>query len=145
MCEKMILNYDIKLEKNVSFRSHMETKDEIVVLRELGYSLLQNHNYVEALDMYMKAFKLGENSCAFLNNIGYASEMCELYEQALVFYILSASAKRDENTTKFAFLNIAYMYENGLGVPVNLEMAASYYEIGKDDLLKWKKARKMIY
>jgi TPR repeat protein len=64
--------------------------------------------------------------------------MCEKNKEALMYYMLSSS-----KGCLFADLNLGYMYENGLGVPIDLVTAAKHYEKGKSELSRWKEARGM--
>jgi len=70
------------------------------------------------------------------NNIGFANEMCGIYDEALKYYSLSAN-----KNCSFANLNIGFLYDNGLGVEKNTEIASSYYEKGKESLESWQLSR----
>lgn len=135
--EECELLYTIVITRDPPF----DDKYKKTAYRWLGARNCVKKDYANALELYMMTYKLGDRTYPLLNNIGYMNELLGSHEKAVKFYRMAVLASSDKDAC-FGHLNLAYMFENGLGVYKDIDEAKKYYEMGKDCLEEWKEARK---
>ena len=122
---------------------HTEPLTKTRALLMLGSSYISGFgvpiDYSKGINLQKRALALspdGEFSSVSLNDIGFAYEATKDYEQAMAYYL-----RADEKGSRFAPLNIGFLYQHGLGVDADSSIADKYYVRGKDFLEEWKLAR----
>lgn len=81
-------------------------------------------NEDKMIDFYNKAVKAGYNWCAYHLALHYEGK--KEYDQAIKNYIQCSA---NEGTYRSAaFYSLGRMYENGMGVPANIESAVKHYQ-----------------
>ena len=122
------------------------------VQMDLAHMYLRGHgglfNLGEAERIYMSIIKshIAINSdeeqtmvIGAYNNLGYIYELKKEYENAIINY---KNASNFGST--FASLNLAYLYENGLGVKPDKQEADRLYELGKKSRKEWEEVRESL-
>jgi len=112
-----------KVDKNILEHSY----------QNLSVIYLERKDFQNALDM---TNHLSEDDDIFINGKGFIHELMGDYQQAHRCYLLSAN-----KNNKFAQLNLAYLYDNGLGVDKDHEKAFIYYEKAQDAIEEWSISR----
>ena len=117
--------------------SIMEQNDLIYIYEKLSSIYVNKKDFIRSLEVLHKSIKLTTDpDDNVLNSIGFVNEMSGNFNDAFKYYLLAS-----EKNNTYANLNLAYLYDLGLGIEKDDDKASMYYEKGKDRLEEWKMAR----
>lgn len=126
-----------EIYNNIINKQDITNETKVYIYKRLSHIYMNKRDFKKAIDILDEGIKLSnppdEN---ILNTFGFANELYGNFTKAFEYY-LKASIKG----SIYANLNLAYLYDHGLGVEKDDHKALMYYEKEKDSLEEWKISR----
>ncbi len=108
-------------------RKEKERKGAIEALKDKAYNAYKEKKYLQAVEFYKDAEKLGYNLSTYDNNFMGVCYYQVKYYSAALRYFHDAITAGDDNHSVAAMYNIGHSYEYGNGVDEDLKEAMNWY------------------